>query len=395
MEFKTFVDYAVGYWLDCLKADKPMRTLCLLGPPGIGKSATAREIARRMTEMVRKDPKVVYGNDAAPAQSDINAVCELLDFTSKLPEDLGGLPFRTGQFTEYCPQRWVDTLCQPHSFGVYCEDDITQAAKAMQVAGRQSALERRIHNHRFAPGVLVMVTGNRREDKAAASTLPSHFINSITILSIEPSLSDWVKWYGKQKGHAPIVAAFLRWKPELLSQTPDKKDKAGRFATPRQWASLGSQFDVATAHKLLNEIATGAVGEGPASTFAAFVEIRSQLVDPELVFDDPQGALPNPKRMLDDPSKVVAMVTALGEIGASRSKKGKGKTKTEAPEKLMFALAHATTQHMEHCATGVYTFLDNGGNLTDMARVARARRDDPVLGKLLDHLKVSLLGGKK
>ena len=173
---------------------------------------------------------------------------------------------------------------------------------------------------------------------------------------------------------------------------PSDQDKRGAFATPRTWAKLGAQFDVAEATDTLFDVASGLVGEGVATEFAAFVRIRSQLVDPEKVFDNPEKTLPKPET-LNSPDKLVAMATSLGEIGAMRSKRGKGKVQSEAPLKLLRALAWATQTSREYCGAGVSTFIANGGSLPDMVRVARANRDDPVVGGLLSFLKSALMEG--
>jgi hypothetical protein len=415
MEYSTFVDYSFAHWLDSLQTGQPAKTLCLLGPPGIGKSSTAYALAKRMTDYVRKNPEIIldtlpdsfFGDEKAkdrdrPTRDETlgvlkssKAIARLLDFSSMLPEDLNGLPFREGLFTRYCPQEWVAELVNLIGYGVMVLDDLPASANAMQTAGRQSALERRIHDHAFAPGILIIVTGNRREDKSSAKTLPAHFRNSVTLLTVEPNVDEWCKWYGNQPHHDGIVAAFLRWKPELLSELPGKASKLGAFATPRQWANLGRQFKVAnaTGTHVLFEIASGVVGDGNATTFCGFVEIHNQLVDPELVFDDPKGNLPKPGNMLNEASKLVAMSCALGEIAANRCKRGKGKVASEAPEKLLRSLAWATSENNEYCAMGVQTFLDAGGNLTHIARVAREKRSDKVIGVMLGHLKAALLGG--
>ncbi len=62
--------------------------------------------------------------------------------------------------------------------------------------------------------MFIIVTGNRREDKSAAATLPAHFRNSILMLDVELDIDEWAKWYGKDERLAPIVPAFLRFKQE-------------------------------------------------------------------------------------------------------------------------------------------------------------------------------------
>lgn len=394
ISFKQFVDYAFAHWLESIKTGQPCKTLCLLGPPGIGKSSTAHALAKRMTDYVRQNPDAIF-KGKAPSKDEIEAVCRLLDFSSMLPEDLNGLPFRDGDFTRYCPQEWAGELCGDTAFGVVVQDDLPAAAPAMHTAGRQMALERRIHEHRFGPGVLIIVTGNRRQDKSSASTLPAHFRNSVTMLGIEPDLDEWKKWYGRQDHHDPIVSAYLTWQSDHLSSTPKDEDKMGAFATPRQWASLGRQFKAAQAagSDVLLAVASGLIGKGKATTFTGFVEVFSKLPDPNAVLDNPQKALPNPGDALATPDKQIAMTMALGDAAARRFKGSKASERAKIGEKLMRALAHVCEGIGEYTATGVQSFLDSGGNLTAIAKVARDQRNDPVLGPMLDHIKEALLGG--
>jgi ABC-type dipeptide/oligopeptide/nickel transport system ATPase component len=394
ISFKQFVDYAFAHWLESIKTGMPCKTLALLGPPGIGKSSTAYALAKRMTDYVRQNPQVIF-KGKQPSKDEIEAVCRLLDFSSMLPEDLNGLPFREGQYTRYCPQEWTSELCGEHAFGVVVQDDLPAAAPAMHTAGRQMALERRIHEHRFGPGILIIVTGNRREDKSAASTLPAHFRNSVTLLGIEPDVDEWKKWYGKQEHHSPMVSAYLTWQPQHLSSLPKDDDKMGAFATPRQWASLGRQFDAAkqAGSDVLLAVASGLVGKGKATTFLGFVEVYAELPDPGKVLDNPKGALPNPGDALATPDKQIAMTMALGDIAARRFKGCKASERVKIAEKLMRALAHVCDGIGEYTATGVQAFLDSGGNLTAIAKVARDKRNDPGLGPMLDHIKEALLGG--
>jgi len=396
MHYSKLTDLMFRMWQTAAERGSTPTTVTLLGSPGIGKTSTGHTLADMMTQAVQSNPalaKLVYGS-SIPAANDIKAFCRVLDLSSMLPEDLNGLPFRDGDTTRFCAHKWLDEICRPGAFGVLVLDDLPAAAPMMQVAARQVSLERRIHDHHLSPFVFVVVTGNRREDKSAASTLPAHFRNSVMLLDVDIDVDEWAKWAGSQDHMNQVIPAYLRWKREQLSMLPKDADKRGAFATPRTWAKLGSEFDVAEQAGCLFDVASGLVGEGVATSFAGFVKVRNSLVDPEKVFDDPEKALPNPDS-LNSPDKIIAMATSLGELAASRHKHGKKKQREESPLKLLRALAWTTQNHREYCGSGVSTYISVGGQsvLPELVRVARANRSDPVIGNLLSFLKSALLEG--
>lgn len=375
--------------------DAERLTVCLLGAPGIGKTSTTRSLAQMMTDKVRSDPKLARQIFGENVPENPKAICRVLDLSSMLPEDLNGLPFREGDTTKFCAHGWLHEMCEPNAFGVLCLDDLPAAAPMMQVAARQVSLERRIHDHNLSPHIFIVVTGNRREDKSNASTLPAHFRNSVVMLDVDIDVDEWCKWMGTQEHSNQIVPAYLRWKREQLSMTPAEAcTKRGSFATPRTWAKLAATFDVAEATGTVFDVASGLVGEGVATSFAGFVKVRANLVDPEKVFDNPEKALPSPGS-LDTPDKIIAMATSLGEIAAARHKHGKKAQRSEAPLKLLKALAWTTQNHREYCGSGVSTYISVGGQsvLPELVKIARAHRKDPVIGNLLSFLKSALLEG--
>lgn len=386
MRFKTVVDLGRSSWRDSLKRGTAPITLCLLGPPGIGKTSTARTLAAAMTEDMRSRTP-----DAPPA------ICEVLDLSSRLPEDIGGLPFRSKagdvDITIYAVQSWLGRLCQPGAYGVLCLDDLPAAAPAVQVAVRQVVLDRKVGDNHLSDGIFIITTGNRREDKSGASTLPAHFRNSVMILSVEPDLKEWCNWYGSQEGNlSPLIPAFLRWRPTHHSKLPKDADKTGSFATPRTWAMLGQVLDVAEATGTTIEVAAGLVGEGVAVEFKAFCNVRANLVDPNKVFDNPKTALPNPGQ-LDSPDKLVAMTTALGEIAAKRRQSNDKTKKSEAPVKFLRAIGHVTQKQREYVATAVSTYTANGGDINSLVTAARSNMKDPMISSVIKFLSKTFNGG--
>lgn len=357
------------------------RTVCLLGPPGIGKSSVGRIIAQQWTERVK------LRNPDAP-----DAVCVVLDLSSMLPEDLMGLPFRDNDATRYCPPEWLHSLCEEGAYGVLVIDDLPAASPAIQVACRQIALERRVHEHQLSDGIVVIVTGNRRQDKSSANTLPAHFRNSVMMLQVDPDLDEWAEWYYKQ-GWDPIVPAFLRYKPAFHSMTPDHAGENGSFPTPRSWAFLGSVLESAIDHEHVLEVATGLVGEGVATEFEGFRRTRQQLADPLDVLRNPEKAIPDPGKLLSNkPDRMISLCSSLAEVTVAlqKDKEKRVAAKIERPSTAMLNAASWVTQSEKDYITVVLTtYVSLGG---DTPALYKSLNDDEALSS---HTKKTLAFIKK
>ncbi|MCA9489085.1 MAG: hypothetical protein KC621_04165, partial [Myxococcales bacterium] len=138
----------------------------------------------------------------------------------------------------------------------------------------QLVLDRTLAGHRISDGIMIVVTGNRRSDKAGASTLPSHFTNVCSVIEISPSLGDWFGW-ALGNGIDPLVCEYLAMKPQHFARFPADADERGAFATPRQWAHLGKVFP-ALQGPARHAVAQGLVGEGPAAELLGFIDQRDR-----------------------------------------------------------------------------------------------------------------------
>lgn len=358
---------AVSLVFECWREGLNETPFTLLGPPGIGKTTVMRTAAGLMTRHMREK----HGEDYP------GALYQEEDLSSDLPEDIGGIPYRetvnagdkVRQITRYAGQEWQVVLTPStgyNPYGVLCLDDLTQAPGAVQVATRKLVLTRNTRTGRLSDQIAIGVTGNRRSDGASASMLPSHFRNSVCIIDIKPDIDSWSKWYKAQTGLHPMIPAFLRYKPEHLSHFADDADKVlGSFATPRTWEKLGRVYATVDKIGLLHDTANGLVGSEVASEFMAYVKTRSQLVDPELVLQDPEKNLPNP-RMLDTPDKRFVMAQALGEYAALWVSGKDPAKRNAAPVAFLRAVGWVTDGEREFAAPAISAFTAEGGQITDL-----------------------------
>lgn len=171
--------------------------------------------------------------------------------------------------------------------GILLLDEVPQAGNAEQKILANLVQERELHGCKLLPGWSIVSTGNRPKDRAGANRILSHFRNRGTTLEFEPHLDDWCAW-ALDNGVRPEIVQFLRFKPGLLADFDAQRDIN---PTPRSWTEGVSTIIDKVPHDAEFECIKGAVGEGAASEFVAFLNIFRKLPDPDAVLLDPKNAV--------------------------------------------------------------------------------------------------------
>lgn len=259
----------------CLDARLPA---FIWGPPGVGKSATVRQVAAARNLELR----------------DVRAV--QLD-----PVDLRGLPHLSPEGRA----AWAIPEFLPRAGeGVLFLDELNAAPASTQAACYQLVLDRRLGEYRLPDGWHVLAAGNRETDRAVVSRMPSALANRFAHLALDVDADAWGRWALGAGIETPVLA-FLRFRPELLHQfDPARNERA--FPSPRSWEFASRIYAVAPDPAIEFELYAGAVGEGAAAEFTGFLRIFRGLPSPDAILLAPDSA-PVP----EDPATLYALAGAL------------------------------------------------------------------------------------
>lgn len=227
------------------------------GGPGIGKSAVVRQLVADL---------------AIPLQ-DVRAL--LLD-----PVDLRGLPFLGADGRT----RWAtpDFLPKDGS-GLLFLDELNAASAMVQASCYQLVLDRKLGEYTLPDGWAIVAAGNRDSDRAVTTRMPTPLRNRFVHLEFEVDLQEWSEW-AVQAGIRPEVIAFLRFRQELLSVFD--RD-ANAFPSPRSWEFISRILDARPDQTIEHELFAGAVGNGAATEFSAFLRMFRELPSIDAILLNP------------------------------------------------------------------------------------------------------------
>ena len=224
------------------------------GPPGIGKSAIAQELADETKRRL------------------IDVRLALWD-----PTDIRGIPY-------FDPDNKQMLWAAPSEFpkiatdnSIILLDELPSAAPTVQVGAYQLTLNRKIGTYSLPDGVDVMAAGNRENDRGVTFKMPSPLANRMTHIEMKVDHSDFIQWAIDNNLESSVIS-YLAWaKSDLFDFDPQKSGKA--FATPRSWAKAANIIKNSDGcpESVLTAAIAGTVGEGLAIKYMAHRKINTKL----------------------------------------------------------------------------------------------------------------------
>lgn len=252
------------------------RSVMLEGPAGVGKSQV---IAQGADILRQKYPDFVLLDTLRLSQCDTT--------------DLRGVPSTVdGRTVWNVPSFFPDPVTQPR--GIFLLDEITSAVPAVQAAAYQIVQDKAAGDYKFPPGWMIVLAGNRQDDRGVTFAMPSPLRNRMTTLTVDVVLRDdtdhqgWLD-YAAQNGCDPRVMAFLMARGDLLHKF-EKQDHGKPFPTPRSWLEgVSPTMKMEFPELLRAEQLRGDVGDEAALAFEAFLRYLELMPSIEDIERDPDS----------------------------------------------------------------------------------------------------------
>jgi hypothetical protein len=244
-----------------LKAFKVKRPVFLWGPPGIGKSEVVSEITEELGGFMI---------DLRMAQME--------------PTDIRGIPFFNkdiGKMDWAPPVDLPDEdLSSQYPIVVLFLDEMNSAAPAVQAAGYQLILNRRVGKYKLPDNVVIVAAGNRDSDKGVTYRMPMPLANRFLHIEMRPDFASWQNWAVNKGIHKDVVGYLSFAKQDLYDF--DSKSSSRAFATPRTWCFVSDLLndEEDTDSDTLFNLVAGSVGEGLAVKFMAHRKVAGQMPEP-------------------------------------------------------------------------------------------------------------------
>ena len=243
-----------------LKAFKTKRPVFLWGPPGIGKSEVVEEITQELGG---------YMVDLRMAQME--------------PTDIRGIPYfnKDNGKMDWAPPIDLpdEELASKYPLVVLFLDEMNSASPAVQAAGYQLILNRRVGKYVLPDNVVIVAAGNRDSDKGVTYRMPMPLANRFIHLEMKADFASWQNWAVDKKIHKDVVGYLSFAKQDLYDF--DSKSSSRAFATPRTWCFVSDLLDDddTDTDTMFNLIA-GTIGEGLAVKFSAHRKLAGRMPQP-------------------------------------------------------------------------------------------------------------------
>jgi len=236
------------------------RPVFIWGPPGIGKSQVVRDMTAELGGLM------------------IDLRMSQLD-----PTDIRGIPFYNKELGKMDWAPPIDLpdqeLADQYPFIVLFLDEMNAAAPAVQAAGYQLILDRRVGKYVLPDNVVIVAAGNRESDKGVTYRMPSPLANRLLHLEMAPDFQTWQTWAVLNGVHKDVVGYLSFAKNDLYDF--DSRAASRAFATPRSWNFVSDILGDTTADTDTQfALIAGAIGDGLAVKFSAHRKTAGKMPNP-------------------------------------------------------------------------------------------------------------------
>jgi hypothetical protein len=243
----------------------------LLGAPGVGKTAIVNQLAKELGRSL-----VV----SHPVTGD--------------PTDYRGLPWIVDGCASFLP---IGDLARLEKLkdkpGIWLIDDLGQALAATQAAVMQLVHPdgRALNGFELPPDITIIACSNRPQDRAGVGAFLAPLVSRfVTVLTLEPEPISFVQWAISRGGFDPLVASFIRWKPEYLLDRERPAHSLEQQCSPRTWEHVSQLLALGFDDSQLGHLVRGAITPAIATEFLAYLQVYKSLPNADLVRADPDRA---------------------------------------------------------------------------------------------------------
>jgi hypothetical protein len=200
---------------------------------------------------------------------------------SWIPTDVKGIQYFSPltQKMEWAPTSELPTQedGDNYDYVILFLDEMNSAPPAVQAAGYQLVLNRRIGKYFLPDNAVIVAAGNRESDKGVTYRMPSPLSNRFTHFEMRVDHESWLNWAVDNQIHPDVIGYLSQHKMDLFDFAPASNSRA--FATPRSWTFCSDilRQDPTLNEKEVTDIVAGTVGEGIAHKFNGHRKFAGQL----------------------------------------------------------------------------------------------------------------------
>lgn len=280
-QVKQVVLFELDTQLELSHTSEALNIPCIMGPPGIGKTALVREVVKELSPRYEES----FGSPLELVEVNVGESAD--------PTDLLGLPTPDGDTTSWSLNKAMHRACE----GPVCLffDDIDKANEQV-MAGLLAALgKRQIRDKKLHAATLLICAGNHVGEDLFANELSESIRTRLTVIDLEADLRQFCE-YGQASGEIhPAVIGFLNYRPELLNKVDPNEN---RNPVPRTWREASQQMQRISDDALLggknawHGIVQRKCGNAAGTDFFAWYSIVRKVDAPHILKTGDLSAAP-------------------------------------------------------------------------------------------------------